>query len=83
MEQDRPVILMVEDEDAVLQINARMMRRRGYEVRTAGTCRAEAQAVFTLGPGQFVIFLPGEPHSPGNPAGEPSDCKKAVIKVRC
>lgn len=47
------------------------------------TCRAEAKAVFTLGTGQFVIFLPGEPHSPGNPAGRPSDCKKAVIKVRC
>lgn len=47
------------------------------------TCRAEAKAVFTLGPGQFVIFLPGEPHAPGNPPGEPADCKKAVIKVRC
>ena len=45
MVQDRPVILMVEDEDAVLQINARMMRRRGYEVRTAGTCR-EARALW-------------------------------------
>ncbi len=47
------------------------------------TCRAEAKAVFTLGPGQFVIFLPGEPHAPGNPAGAPAECKKAVIKVRC
>lgn len=47
------------------------------------TCRARPKAVFTLGPGQFVIFLPGEPHAPGNPAGEPSDCKKAVIKVLC
>ena len=45
MEQYRPVILMVEDEEAVLQINARMMRRRGYDVRTVGTCR-EAQALW-------------------------------------
>lgn len=47
------------------------------------TCRAESKVSFTLGPGQFVIFLPGEPHAPGCPAGAPADCKKAVIKVKC
>ena len=36
---------------------------------------------FTLTEGQFAIFLPLEPHSPGNPAGEPAPCRKAVIKV--
>ena len=46
-------------------------------------CRVSRHIGFTLKPGEFAIFLPGEPHSPGNPAGEPSDCKKAVIKVRC
>lgn len=38
---------------------------------------------FDLTGGQFVIFLPHEPHSPGNPAGESAPCRKAVIKVRC
>ena len=37
---------------------------------------------FVLTAGQFVIFLPTEPHSPGNPAGERTPCRKAVIKVR-
>ena len=36
---------------------------------------------FVLTEGQFTIFLPLEPHSPGNPAGEPAPCRKAVIKV--
>ena len=36
---------------------------------------------FVLAAGQFAIFLPLEPHSPGNPAGEPAPCRKAVIKV--
>ena len=47
------------------------------------TCRAEAKMDFTLTAGQFVIFMPGEPHAPGNPAGQPGDCRKAVVKVRC
>ncbi len=46
-------------------------------------CRTKAKMSFTLTAGQFVIFLPGEPHAPGNPAGKPGDCKKAVIKVKC
>ena len=37
---------------------------------------------FTLTSGQFVIFLPPEPHSPGNPAGDDEPCRKAVIKVK-
>ena len=47
------------------------------------TCRAEAKMTFTLTPGQFVIFLPGEAHAPGNCTGHSGDCKKAVVKVRC
>ena len=53
------------------------------ESRDFRTCRAAPKAEFTLKAGQFVIFFPGEPHAPGNPAGEPADCRKAVIKVRC
>ena len=36
---------------------------------------------FTLTEGQFALFLPPEPHSPGNPAGDGKPCRKAVIKV--
>ena len=36
---------------------------------------------FTLTAGQFAIFLPLEPHSPGNPAGDPVPTRKAVVKV--
>lgn len=42
MEQ-KPVILMVEDEQSVLSANRRMLSRRGYEVLTAA-CAAEAYA---------------------------------------
>ena len=52
-------------------------------VRDFQVCHGEARMDFVLSPGQFVIFLPGEPHAPGNPAGLPAPCKKAVIKVRC
>ncbi len=43
---------------------------------------AEETLAFTLGPDQFVIFLPGELHSPGNPDGAPAVCRKLVVKVR-
>ncbi len=55
MEQDRPVVLMVEDEDAVLQINARMMRRRGYDVRTAGTCREAIELLDSSLPDLLIL----------------------------
>ena len=45
-------------------------------------CEADASLSFTLAEGQFAIFLPGELHAPGNPAGEPSVCRKMVVKVR-
>lgn len=38
---------------------------------------------FTLEKGWFAVFLPGEMHAPGNPAGEPSSCRKLVLKVLC
>lgn len=37
----------------------------------------------TLTAGQFVIYLPGELHAPGNPAGAPARCRKLVVKVLC
>lgn len=36
---------------------------------------------FALEEGWFVIFLPGEPHSPGNPVNAPGNCLKLVVKV--
>ena len=46
-------------------------------------CRCEVSAglPFVLESGWFAIFLPGEMHAPGNPAGEPSVCRKMVVKV--
>ena len=37
MNEKKSLILMVEDEEQVLNTNCRMLRRRGYEVRTAQT----------------------------------------------
>ena len=50
--------------------------------RDVAFCDAEEALPFTLGPGQFAIFMPGELHSPGNPDGSPSICRKLVVKVR-
>lgn len=44
-------------------------------------CTDVAGFDFTLHEGQFVIFLPLEPHSPCNPAGDGRPCRKAIIKV--
>ena len=35
MNEKKSLILMVEDEEQVLNTNCRMLRRRGYDVRTA------------------------------------------------
>lgn len=45
-------------------------------------CQVSRGLPFTLEADQFVIFLPGEPHAPGNPDTVPGSCKKLVIKVR-
>ena len=45
---------------------------------------AETYTETTLAPGQFAIFLPGELHAPGNPAGAPgAPTRKIVVKVLC
>ena len=41
MNEKKSLILIVEDEEQVLNTNCRMLRRRGYDVRTAQTA-AEA-----------------------------------------
>ena len=45
--------------------------------------QVEGAVEFTLGEGQFVIFLPGEAHAPGLPEKGPALCRKAVVKVLC
>lgn len=44
-------------------------------------CEVSAGLPFVLESGWFAIFLPGEMHAPGNPAGRPSVCRKLVVKV--
>ena len=45
-------------------------------------CEVSAGIPFVLENGWFAVFMPGEMHAPGNPAGEPSVCRKLVVKVR-
>ena len=46
-------------------------------------CHAERCMDFALREGEFVIFLPGEAHAPGNAVGGPALCRKLVMKVLC
>lgn len=41
----------------------------------------ENEQAITLRPGNFVIFMPGEPHKPGCIATLPQEIKKVVVKV--
>ncbi len=43
MNEKKSLILMVEDEEQVLNTNCRMLRRRGYDVRTAQTVSEASQ----------------------------------------
>lgn len=44
-------------------------------------CNENKYIEFALEQGQFVIFFPGEHHSPNNPVDNPAMCRKLVIKV--
>ncbi len=56
MENERtPKILMVEDEEDVLKINARIMKRHGYDVLTAGTCNEAYNILKTLTPDLLIL----------------------------
>ena len=54
---DRPTILIVEDEKAVLMVNARMFARRGYDVRTAQSCAAAYAELNTLTPDLLILDI--------------------------
>ena len=45
-------------------------------------CREVQGFDFTLKPGQFALFLPGEAHAPGRWSGASERCRKIVVKVR-
>lgn len=45
MNENKPRILMVEDEEQVMNANCRMLRRRGYDVRTAQTAAEAYQQI--------------------------------------
>ncbi len=45
-------------------------------------CEADMHLPFALEADQFAVFLPGEAHAPGLADGEPSLCRKLVVKVR-
>lgn len=43
--------------------------------------RAEMGASCTMGPGRFIICMPGEAHAPGGCQGQPMPVRKCVVKV--
>ena len=45
------------------------------------TCSDVKFLEYTLGPGMFTIYFPGEMHSPGNAVIGESDVRKVVVKV--
>lgn len=57
MERSKPVILIVEDEPEVLSINARMMRRRGYEVITADSVTESRRCLAERVPDMLVLDI--------------------------
>lgn len=74
------------DIQLILQGSERFRWGQGTPGELTGDFRAvtgvERFVEFTLREGQFVVFLPGEPHAPGLPEGGPAFCRKAVIKVK-
>ena len=59
MNENKSLILMVEDEEQVLNTNCRMLRRRGYDVRTAQTVsevyhQLEEQLPVSSHPGHYA-----------------------------
>ena len=62
MNENKPRILMVEDEEQVMNANCRMLRRRGYDVRTAQTSAEAYQQIEDELPDLLIldIMLPDE-----------------------
>ena len=62
MNEKKSLILMVEDEEQVLNTNCRMLRRRGYDVRTAQTAAEACHQLEEQLPDLLIldIMLPDE-----------------------
>ena len=57
MNEEKPAILVVEDEKDVLRINARMLARRGYIVYTAENCRQAYEQLEHLVPDLLILDI--------------------------
>ncbi len=57
MDMIKPTILIVEDEPEVLKINARMLKRRGYDVITAGTVAESYRLLSSVTPDMLILDI--------------------------
>ena len=57
MKEEKPIILVVEDETDVLRINARMLTRRGYTVYTAENCRQAYERMEAPTPDLLILDI--------------------------
>ena len=57
MKEEKPIILVVEDETDVLRINARMVIRRGYTVYTAENCRQAYERMEAPTPDLLILDI--------------------------
>lgn len=57
MKEEKPIILVVEDETDVLRINARMLTRRGYTVYTAENCRQAYERMEVPTPDLLILDI--------------------------
>ena len=57
MKEEKPIILVVEDETDVLRINARMLTRRGYTVYTAENCRQAYERMENPTPDLLILDI--------------------------
>ena len=57
MKEEKPIILVVEDETDVLRINARMLARRGYTVYTAENCRQAYERMENPTPDLLILDI--------------------------
>lgn len=57
MKEEKPTILVVEDETDVLRINARMLTRRGYTVYTSENCRQAYERLSIQTPDLLILDI--------------------------
>jgi len=57
MDEWKPLILIVEDDEETARLNARMLKRRGYDVRAAYSAQEARSAVREREPDLFVLDI--------------------------